>query len=77
MTLHDFLRNKAQAEELCIVCNPWRVAAFWIDHEDLFLRYIDKDLARKEVIKDEWHALPIRSDNGSGITILAHHIYVE
>lgn len=77
MNLKEFLLTKTRAEELCMICDPWRVAAVWIDHEDLFLNHVDLELACKEVEKDEWETLPICLDNGTRMTILAHSIYIK
>ena len=53
MRLAEFLRYETKATELCVICDPWRVAIFWIDHEDLFLRYVHPDFRNKYVVKDE------------------------
>lgn len=74
--LKEFLRYKTDATELCVVCDPWRIATFWIDHEDLFLRYIHPDIANKYVVRDEWEPLTIVDQDGNKITVMAHHIYI-
>lgn len=77
MKLRDFLLYKTKAEELCVICNPWRVAAVWIDHEDLFIGYVNHSLKEAKVIKDEWKPLETTLDNGASMYIQAHYIYVE
>lgn len=76
MKLYEFLRYKTRAEELCVICDPWRVAAVWIDHEDLFLRYVHPDLCGKEVIKDDWAQLETKTDKNETAYIDAHYIYI-
>ena len=77
MTLKEFLLHHTQAEELCVICDPWRVATVWIDHEDLFIGYVHKKLREANVIKDEWDSLEVVLDNGYHMNIPAHYIYVE
>ena len=77
MKLSEFLLYHTQAEELCVICNPWIVASVWIDHEDLFIGYVNAGLKKATVVKDEWNPLVITSDNGTHMSILAHYIYVE
>ena len=77
MKLYEFLLHKTRAEELCVICNPWIVATVWIDHEDLFIGYLNKGLKEAKVIKDDWRSLVITLDNGTRMYIQAHYIYVE
>ena len=77
MSLLEFLLHKTRAEELCVICNPWKVATVWIDHEDLFIYYINQGLKEAKVVKDEWKPLVITLDNGYRTYIQAHYIYVE
>ena len=78
MKLIDFLLYKTHAEELCIICvNGWRTAAVWIDHEDLFTRYVHHDLWNLPVIRDEWESLETCNNELSRVYVMAHYIYVE
>lgn len=77
MKLVEFLRYKTKATELCVICDPWRSAIFWIDHEDLFLGYIHPALRNKYVVKDEWGRLETIDHNKSVVYIDAHYIFVE
>lgn len=77
MNLAQFLLHHTQTNELCVICEPWIVAAVWIDSEDNFIHYINSGLKDARVIKDEWKSLTITSDNGTHISILAHYVYVE
>lgn len=45
ITLSKFLQNRTAAKELCVIREDgWIVATFWIDHEDLFMRYLDNKI---------------------------------
>lgn len=77
MKLAEFLLYHTRVEELCVICNPWIVASVWIDHEDLFIGYVNARLKNSTVVKDEWNPLIIAFDNGTRMSILAHYIYVE
>lgn len=75
MTLVDFLRTKTQVMELCVIRDGgWRVAACWIDHEDLF--YIPSHLRNKIVKNEEWGYLPIVNENNAEMMIRCHYIDV-
>ena len=77
MKLKDFLLHRTKAKELCVICNPWRIATVWIDHKDLFIHYVDSRLKESEVINDEWDSLETALDNGCRIYIQAHYIYIK
>lgn len=77
MRLSEFLRYETKATELCIICNPWRVATFWIDHEDLFLRYVHPDLRNKYVVDNKWGRLETIDKNGNVIYIDAHYVFID
>ena len=50
MKLSEFLLKKTQALELCVIRDcGWIVASYYIDHEDLFDRYVDNGLGNMEV----------------------------
>lgn len=75
MRLIDFLRNKTNVKELCVIRDSgWIVASCWIDYEDLF--YIPSSLADKVVRKDEWGYLPIVNENNAEIKIPCHYVDV-
>lgn len=75
MKLIDFLRNKTNVKELCIIRDSgWIVASCWIDYEDLF--YIPSRLVDKMVKKDEWGYLPIVNENNAEIKIPCHYVDV-
>lgn len=75
MRLIDFLRNKTNVKELCVIRDSgWIVASCWIDYEDLF--YIPSSLVDKVVKKDEWGYLPIVNENNAEIKIPCHYIDV-
>ena len=76
MRLLEFLRCKTKATELCVICNPWRVATFWIDHEDLFLGYVHPNLRNKYVVNDKWEHLETVDQNGNVVYIDTHYIFV-
>lgn len=81
MTLREFLKDHTEAIELCVICNPYRIAAFWIDYEDQFLSYVDKALLDSEVQWDEWDRLEIVDKgglvNGKIIEVPAHYIMLK
>ena len=77
MKLCDFLLYKTKAEELCVICNPWRIATVWIDHEDLFIGCLSTELRHKEVIKDTWEPLETRDAAGNKAYVMAHYIYIK
>lgn len=75
MKLIDFLRNKTNVKELCVIRDSgWIVASCWIDYEDLF--YIPSRLVDKVVRKDEWGYLPIVNENNAEIKIPCHYVDV-
>lgn len=75
MKLIDFLRNKTNVKELCVIRDSgWIVASCWIDYEDLF--YIPSRLVNKVVKKDEWGYLPIVNENNAEIKIPCHYVDV-
>ena len=75
MPLREFLRRETNAGELCVIRDAgWTVAVFWIDYEDLFCRYIHKDLADRKVKKDSWGNLPTTNKNKEYISIPCHYI---
>lgn len=75
MRLIDFLRNKTNVKELCVIRDSgWIVASCWIDYEDLF--YIPSRLVDKVVEKDEWGYLPIVNENNAEIKIPCHYVDV-
>ena len=75
MKLIDFLRNKTNVKELCVIRDSgWIVASCWIDYEDLF--YIPSRLVDKVVREDEWGYLPIVNENNAEIKIPCHYVDV-
>ena len=75
MKLIDFLLNKTNVKELCVIRDSgWIVASCWIDYEDLF--YIPSRLVDKMVKKDEWGYLPIVNENNAEIKIPCHYVDV-
>lgn len=77
MTLREFLRTKTNAQELCVICEDgWIVAAFWIDYEDLFCGYLDKNLGERKVKLDCWDYITIVNENNTRIQVPCHRIEV-
>lgn len=77
MTLREFLRTKTNARELCVIRESgWIVATFWIDYEDLFCRYVDRNLGERKVKLDCWDYISIVNDNNACIKIPCHYIEV-
>lgn len=75
MRLIDFLRDKTNVKELCVIRDSgWIVASCWIDYEDLF--YVPSRLVDKVVRKDEWGYLPIVNENNAEIKIPCHYVDV-
>lgn len=75
MKLREFLLNKTNAKELCVIRdNGWIVASCWIDYEDLFC--IPHNLSDKVVKKDEWDYLSIVNENNAEIKIPCHYVDV-
>ena len=75
MTLKDFLRNKTNAMELCVIrYDGWIVASCWIDYEDLFT--IPNNFADKPVKMDEWDYITIVNKNNAEIKIPCHYVDV-
>lgn len=73
--LSEFLEHKTEAKELCVIREDgWIVATFWIDHEDLFMRYLDNKIGSKPVKKDEWGWLPIVNENNGNLEVRCHYI---
>lgn len=77
-TLSEFLLHHTQARELCaITIGGWIYATFFIDHEDLFIRYLHPDLGKATVKTDHWDTLPVVGSNGGGIEVPAHFIEID
>jgi hypothetical protein len=75
MRLIEFLQNKTNVKELCVIRDSgWIVASCWIDYEDLF--YIPSRLVDKVVKKDEWGYIPIVNENNAEIKIPCHYVDV-
>ena len=75
ITLNAFLREKTNAEELCVIreCG-WIIATCWIDYEDLFR--IPSKMGDMIVKKDEWGYLSIVNENNACIKIPCHFVDV-
>lgn len=77
MPLSEFLLHHTQARELCaITMGGWINATFFIDHEDLFIRYLHPDLSKATVKSDRWETLPIVDGRGNKMDIPCHFIEV-
>ena len=77
MLLGDFLLNETKAKTLCLITeNGYIISTVFIDYEDLFMRYVNPELLKKEVIGNKWDALPIvnRDDNSVLIPCLSIEI---
>lgn len=75
MTLREFLLEKTNAKELCVIRDDgWIVASCWVDYEDLFA--IPNKLADNTVKKDEWGYLPIVNENNAEIKVPCHYVDV-
>ena len=77
MPLTEFLLHHTKARELCaITMGGWINATFFIDHEDLFARYVHKDLANATVKSHHWETLPIIDEKGKSLDVPCHFIEV-
>lgn len=77
MPLSEFLLKKTNARELCVICvNGWINATFFIDHEDLFVRYLSPKLAQMRVKKDYWDTLSIVDAQNKPVEIPCHFVEV-
>ena len=77
MKLYEFLQIKTQVNELCVIRDcGWIVATFWIDDEDLFCRYIHKELKYAEVKSDSWGLLSTINAIGNPWRIPCHYVDV-
>lgn len=77
INLLEFLLHHTQARELCVITiGGWINATVFIDHEDLFTRYLDKELASKAVKAHKWETLSIVNAVGKPVEIPAHFIEV-
>lgn len=77
MKLSEFLLKKTQALELCVIRESgWIVASYYIDHEDLFDRYLSHELRNMEVKGDQWGVINIKLKDGKVIQIPCHYIDV-
>ena len=77
MLLEDFLLNKTEAKTLCSITeNGWIISTVFIDYEDLFMRYMDSKLLKKEVKEIKWKTLTIvnSSDHSCVIPCLSIEI---
>ena len=73
--LSEFLKHKTEVKELCVIRQDgWIVATFWIDHEDLFMRYLDNKIGSEPVKKDEWGWLPIVNADNGNMEVRCHYI---
>lgn len=63
MSLADFLKYKTRAGTLCIIRDGgWRVAAAWIDYEDLFFGGLNYKLLAKDYKSHKWDVMEIATD---------------
>ena len=77
MPLSEFLLEHTKARELCVITiGGWINATFFIDHEDLFSRYIHKDLRNATVKSHKWDTLPIVDAQNKPIEVPAHFIEI-
>lgn len=75
ITLREFLLYHTQCYELCVIrLDGWTVATFWIDSEDLFSRYIPKELGDKVVQSDGWRDFYCVNFAGCKTFFPAHYI---
>lgn len=73
ITLQEFLRNKTNAEELCVICDyGWIKATVWIDHEDLFC--VPVEYADNPVLGNWWGTIPVVNAAGEKTDVEAHFI---
>lgn len=77
MTLREFLKTQTNPCELCVIRDcGWIVATVWIDHEDLFVRYLSEGLEYSEVEKHWWGDIAIVNENNAKIRIPCHYVDV-
>ena len=78
MPLIEFLLHHTQARELCVITDGgWINATFFIDHEDLFTRYLHPDLHKAKVKSHHWDTLPVVDGKGNRVEIPAHFIEIN
>ena len=80
MLLKDFLLKKVKAQTLCSITeNGYIISTVYIDYEDLFMRYMDSKLLKKEVKEIKWISLTIvtSSDHSCVIPCLSIEIGEE
>ena len=77
MPLCEFLLHHTKARSLCVITiGGWINATFFIDHEDLFARYLHPDLQRATVKSHRWETLPVVDATGKSSDIPAYFIEV-
>ena len=77
VNLREFLLHHAQSRELCVITiGGWINATVFVDHEDLFTRYLDKELAARTVKSHKWDYLHIVDAAGNPVVAAAHFIEV-
>lgn len=77
MPLSEFLLKHTQTGELCVITiGGWTNATFFIDHEDLFVRYIHGDLRCATVKSHHWDTLSIVDAQKKPVEIPCHYIEV-
>lgn len=65
MLLKDFLLKKTKAQTLCSITeNGYIISTVYIDYEDLFMRYMNPELLKKEVKEIKWISLTIADSGG-------------
>ena len=78
MPLSEFLLKHTNSRELCVITiGGWINATFFIDHEDLFARYIHKDLEKATVKFHHWDTLSIVDSQNNSIEVPAHFIEIK
>lgn len=77
ISLIDFLLYKTQTNELVAVSfGRWVQAIFYVDHEDLFARFVHPELRNKIVLYDEWKTLKVKDADGNLSEIPCRYIYL-
>ena len=68
--LKDFLLKETEAKTLCLITeNGYIISTAYIDYEDLFIRYMNPELLKKEVKKIKWETLVIVNSDGHSCLI--------
>lgn len=73
MTVRDFLLEKTNVHELCVVRDSgYIIMTAWIDYEDLFA--INSKVGERTVKSDEWGKIKIVTQHNDELEVPCHYI---